>query len=140
MKCHFLPVLNVLDLLLLVFYCQYCRPKPSEVLLARPSTRSTASTPCSATETHTLPKSLRSVVVTFILGISTNERGKLIIQDYLPQKSRFLFFIFSTFLSFFLFLLLGCLKSSAVRPENILHLHRVNFDEIAVTPVFFPLN
>lgn len=44
-----------------VFYCRYYRPKPREALPARLNMPSTASMPCSATETHTLPKSLRSV-------------------------------------------------------------------------------
>lgn len=44
-----------------VFSCRYCRPKPREAPLARPSMPSTASTPCSPTETHTSPKSSRSV-------------------------------------------------------------------------------
>lgn len=44
-----------------VFYCRYCRPKQRGAPHARPNMPSTASTPCSATETHTLPKSSRSV-------------------------------------------------------------------------------
>lgn len=42
-------------------YCRYYRPKPSEAPLVRPSMPSTASMPCSPTETHTLLRSLRSV-------------------------------------------------------------------------------
>lgn len=50
-----------------VFCCRYCRPKPREAPLARPSMPSTVSTPCSATETHTSPKSSRSVSPTSLV-------------------------------------------------------------------------
>ena len=67
-SCFFLSVgvswVLTSRLLPLVSCCRYCRPKPSGGPLARPSTPSTASTPCSSAETRTLPRSSRSVPLT----------------------------------------------------------------------------
>lgn len=66
----YFPTLQWLSHLLpQVSYCRYCRPKLREAHLARPSMPSTASTPCSPTETHTLLKSLRSVSSTMFFPI-----------------------------------------------------------------------
>lgn len=59
-ECVDFPFTPFSFLLPQVFYCQYCKPKQREDLLDRLNMPSTASTQCSATETHTLPKYLRS--------------------------------------------------------------------------------
>ena len=74
-QCFLWFVMVLLCVLPLVCCCRYYRPKPRGAPLARPSMPSTASMPCSPTETRTSPRSLRSVShITLVLNFLTHKR------------------------------------------------------------------